>query len=301
MLLITKQHPGQYFVSLPYFPITTEKQDLPDVTYFCSKVHHRRQASGSRRLALSRLSPTYPCLRKESEINMNQSLPQKKGTNHYYSRMEREGERFTLRGLQQECLQSHSRETLALASKLLALITQSCPTLCNPMDYSPPDFSPGKNAGVGCHSLLQGIFPIQRSNPGLLHWQAVSLPLSHLGSLQGCLLFQHVFCSENLDQWGRKEIHGEQSPHMAKIRVLPKDVKFMLRPEQWVRGSGLGQGERRGIQVDEAHVQGPVPEKYRVFKEVAAWLQHPEQDKSGQADMDPPCRALSGHSKDLVP
>ena len=29
--------------------------------------------------------------------------------------------------------------------------------------------SPGKNTGVGCHSLLQGIFPTQESNPGLPH------------------------------------------------------------------------------------------------------------------------------------
>ena len=39
--------------------------------------------------------------------------------------------------------------------------------------------SPGKNTGVGCHFLLQGIFPIQGSNPRLLcllHWQAESLP-----------------------------------------------------------------------------------------------------------------------------
>ena len=39
--------------------------------------------------------------------------------------------------------------------------------------------SPGKNTGVGCHVLLQGIFPTQVSNPhllSLLHWQAGSLP-----------------------------------------------------------------------------------------------------------------------------
>ena len=41
---------------------------------------------------------------------------------------------------------------------------QSCPTLCDPMDSSPPGSSvhgdsPGKNTGVGCHTLLQGIFP----------------------------------------------------------------------------------------------------------------------------------------------
>ena len=31
---------------------------------------------------------------------------------------------------------------------------------------------PGKNTGVGCHFLLQGIFSAQGSNPGLLHYQA---------------------------------------------------------------------------------------------------------------------------------
>ena len=40
---------------------------------------------------------------------------------------------------------------------------------------------PGKNTGVGCHFLLQGIFMIHGSNSHLLHWQADSLPLSHPG------------------------------------------------------------------------------------------------------------------------
>ena len=40
---------------------------------------------------------------------------------------------------------------------------QSCPTLCDPIDGSPPGYpspwdSPGKNTGVGCHFLLQCIF-----------------------------------------------------------------------------------------------------------------------------------------------
>ena len=30
---------------------------------------------------------------------------------------------------------------------------------------------PGKNSGVGCHFLLQGIFPTQGLNLHLLHWQ----------------------------------------------------------------------------------------------------------------------------------
>ena len=44
-----------------------------------------------------------------------------------------------------------------------------------------------KNNGMGCHFLLQGIFPTQESNPHLLqhlHWQVDSLPLSYLGSPQ---------------------------------------------------------------------------------------------------------------------
>ena len=36
---------------------------------------------------------------------------------------------------------------------------------------------PGNSPGVGCHSLLQGNFPTQGLNLGLLHWQADSLPV----------------------------------------------------------------------------------------------------------------------------
>ena len=53
-----------------------------------------------------------------------------------------------------------------------AKLLQSCLTLYNPMDYSPPGFSVhgifhGKNTGVGCHAL-QGIFPTQGPNLLLL-------------------------------------------------------------------------------------------------------------------------------------
>ena len=46
------------------------------------------------------------------------------------------------------------------------LATQSCWTLCDPTDCSPPGCSvhrdsPGKNMGVDCHALFQGIFPTQ--------------------------------------------------------------------------------------------------------------------------------------------
>ena len=42
--------------------------------------------------------------------------------------------------------------------------------------------SPGQNTGVDCHFLLQGIFPTQGSNPGLLHCRQILYQLSHKGS-----------------------------------------------------------------------------------------------------------------------
>ena len=70
---------------------------------------------------------------------------------------------------------------------VLCLVTQSCPTFCDPMDCSPPSssvhgYSPGKNTGVGCHALLQGIFPTQGLNPGLPHCRWILYQLSHQGS-----------------------------------------------------------------------------------------------------------------------
>ena len=41
---------------------------------------------------------------------------------------------------------------------------------------------PGKNTGVGCHFLLQGIFRTQGSNPGLLHCRQILYCLSYQGS-----------------------------------------------------------------------------------------------------------------------
>ena len=46
----------------------------------------------------------------------------------------------------------------------------------------PADTSSGYWSGAGCHSLLQGIFPKQGLNLGLLHCRKILYPLSHQGS-----------------------------------------------------------------------------------------------------------------------
>ena len=70
-----------------------------------------------------------------------------------------------------------------------AVVAQLCPTLCKSMDCSWSGSSvhgdtSGKN--TGCHALLQGIFPIQGLNPGLLHCRWILHHLSYQGSPDGC-------------------------------------------------------------------------------------------------------------------
>ena len=62
----------------------------------------------------------------------------------------------------------------SLAGPVHANSLQLCPALLRPHGLQPtrllcPWDSPGKNTGVGCHALLQGIFPTQGSNPRALH------------------------------------------------------------------------------------------------------------------------------------
>ena len=66
-------------------------------------------------------------------------------------------------------------------------VTQSSPTLCDPMDCSLPGSSvhgnsSGKNTEVGGHALLQGICPTQGSNTGLPHCRQILSQLRHQGS-----------------------------------------------------------------------------------------------------------------------
>ena len=79
---------------------------------------------------------------------------------------------FIMLPLSLTLLHVHSLE-ITLVSVQFSLVAQSCPTLCDSVDCSSPGCSvhgdsPGKNTGMRCHALLQGIFPIQGLNPGLL-------------------------------------------------------------------------------------------------------------------------------------
>ena len=82
-----------------------------------------------------------------------------------------------------------SKQVYWLVVKVKVLITQSCLTLCDPRDCSPPGLSvhgifPGKNTGVGCYFPPPGDHPhpgIEPNSPGSPALQAESLPTEALG------------------------------------------------------------------------------------------------------------------------
>ena len=99
-------------------------------------------------------------------------------------------------------------------------VVQSCPALCSPVDYSPPDFSPGKNTGVDCHSLLQGIFPTQESNPDLLHCRQIPYHLS----------YREVICSYHFNNFGEISYYWKilSLRHVYLVPICPGWCQMLL-------------------------------------------------------------------------
>ena len=117
---------------------------------------------------------------------------------------------------------------------------------------------PGKNTGVGCHVLLQGIFSIQGLNQRLLHflhWQADSLQPSHLGiPVEPCVCVCVCVC-ESLSH-----VQLFATPQTVALQV-PTSMRFS-RQEYW---SGLpcpssGDLPDPGIEATSPALQGdPLP------------------------------------------
>ena len=91
--------------------------------------------------------------------------------------------------------------------------------------------SPGKNTGVGCHALLQGIFPTQGWNPRLLRllrWQTGSLPLAPPGKPQSFLRVLQMLLGECVTVQHCRGHH--LTPGIAKHSAYP----------MWSSGSHIG-------------------------------------------------------------
>ena len=92
--------------------------------------------------------------------------------------------------------------------------TVACTRLLHPSDF------PGKSTGVGCHFLLQGIFPTQGSNPGLLNCRQTLHHLSHQGRVKRgkwfCCLGFVLFFFSNLVSYPLS------SPKISSTLYLPE-------------------------------------------------------------------------------
>ena len=88
--------------------------------------------------------------------------------------------------------------------------TQLCLILCGPMDCN----SLGQNAGVGSLAFVQGIFPIQGSNPGLPHWRR---------------LLRVPFTARRSNQFIQKEISPEYSLEGLTLKLKLQYFGHLMR------------------------------------------------------------------------
>ena len=140
----------------------------------------------------------------------------------------------------------------------LCLVARSCPTLCDPMDCSPPGLllcpwdSPDKNTGVSCHVVLQQIFPTQGLNPGLLHCRWILYLLSQrsisIKRLQTLLGGNFTLVNHHISQSSKLKYQELKSPRefrtAVQISQLPVQCKLIFLKEtvtakkRWDCGTG---------------------------------------------------------------
>ena len=115
----------------------------------------------------------------------------------------------------------------------------SCVQLLQPHGLYCPWNSPGQNTGVGSLSLLQGIFPIQESNQGLLHCRQILYQLSYEGSPENALHGRRtVFMQWWDDMWGAA-ISRKFSTEISKLNKPLLFQVFRQAREEQVHHEGL--------------------------------------------------------------
>ena len=130
-----------------------------------------------------------------------------------------------------------------LGATMKVKVTQSCMTLCDPMEsllphgVSSPWNSPGQNTGVGSLSLLQGIFPTQGLNPGLLNCRWILYQLSHKGSPIILEWVAYLFSSKSSWprwlSWQRIRLQSGRPRFILWVGKIPWRGERLLTPVFW--------------------------------------------------------------------
>ena len=110
-------------------------------------------------------------------------------------------------------------------------VVQSCPTLCNLVDYTVHGILQARILEWVAFSLLQGIFPTQGSNPGLPHCRWIVYQLSHKGSPGECIFILNInmMASESL----RKVSVSLRLNLDVREQSLSLERNPLLKPHLW--------------------------------------------------------------------
>ena len=101
---------------------------------------------------------------------------------------------------------------------------------------------PGKNTRVGCHSLLQGIFPTQGSNTGLLHCRQILYHLNHQRSLVN-LLWNQPYLSLPMFQTGLYDNNPRKTCNAAVCARVPTEHTSNFGKTSQERARDLGRSK----------------------------------------------------------
>ena len=147
-----------------------------------------------------------------------------------------------------------------LLCAVLCLVAQLCLTLFDPMDYSLLGSSvhrdsPGKNTGVGCYVILQGISPTQGSNSGPLHCRLILYHLSHQGSPR---ILEWVACP-----FSRGSFQPRNCTNVSCIAGFPgssdgKASAYNAGGSDSIPGLGRSPGEGNGNPLQYSCLESPV-------------------------------------------
>ena len=144
--------------------------------------------------------------------------------------------------------------------------------------YSPWN-SPGQNTGVGSLSLLQGIFPTQESNQGLLHCRRVLYQLSYEGSPMGSRL-----TSTGVTSW-----YNRLSIHLPSVVSLPQTHNHSLTRRKDIRQNHRDRLFHKIPDQDSSRPSRPsetkdIGSRHSPEEPQEAWRPNPEWDPGTNGD-----------------
>ena len=158
------------------------------------------------------------------------------------------------------------------------LVARLCPTLCDPMNCSLPGSSVwnslGKNTGVGCHFLLQGIFPTQGLNLALLHFRWILYHLSYQGNPKMSILKLRSL-HKQLRSKEAAQIACLVGDHFYECLPMNPDLHFLrvlASSPFWIHNNNHNQQRHQGIQKNDTLRLKPIDYFTQLLKDVSLLL-----------------------------